>query len=65
MGLAAYEMPILVGCAGDIAHVVVMPNITIDKLEVFLAELIASRGRMAVAATKELAETARTLHSED
>ena len=44
---------------------VVMPNITIDKLEVFLAELIASRSRMAVAATKELAETARVLHTDD
>lgn len=51
--------------AGDIAHVVVMPNITIAKLEVFLAELIASRSRMAVAATKELAETARALHLDD
>ena len=30
-------------CEGDIAHVVVMPNITLPKLERFVAELIESR----------------------
>ena len=44
---------------------VVMPNISIDKLEEFVSELIASRSQMAVAATKELAETARALHLDD
>lgn len=35
-------------CEGDIAHVVVMPNITVPKLETFVAELIESRKRMAL-----------------
>ena len=30
-------------CEGDIAHVVVMPNITIRKLETFVQELVESR----------------------
>lgn len=30
-------------CQGNIAHVVVMPNITIDKLESFLDELVEKR----------------------
>lgn len=30
-------------CEGDIAHVVVMPNITVSKLEKFVHELIESR----------------------
>lgn len=30
-------------CEGDIAHVVVMPNITLTKLETFMRELIESR----------------------
>lgn len=30
-------------CEGNIAHVVVMPNITIEKLDVFLNELIQKR----------------------
>lgn len=32
-------------CEGDIAHVVVMPNVTKDKIDVFLDELVASRGQ--------------------
>ena len=36
-------------CQGDIAHVVVMPNITLDKLEAFVTDLIASRARHATA----------------
>lgn len=30
-------------CEGDIAHVVVMPNINVTKLEKFVQELIESR----------------------
>lgn len=30
-------------CQGDIAHVVVMPNVTIEKLDVFLNELVPKR----------------------
>ena len=37
----------------------VMPNITIDKLETFVAALIESRACAAVAATTDLAATAR------
>lgn len=36
-------------CQGDIAHVVVMPNITLDKLEAFVTALIESRARHALA----------------
>jgi histidine decarboxylase len=32
-------------CEGEIAHVVVMPNIDIDKLEEFVADLVQSRAR--------------------
>ncbi len=51
--------------AGSIAHVVVMPNISIDKLEVFVAELIQSRSRVAVAAARSLAASARASHKDD
>jgi histidine decarboxylase len=33
-------------CESDIAHVVVMPNISVEKLEMFVKELIESRERM-------------------
>lgn len=46
-------------CEGDIAHVVVMPNINISKLERFVSELIESRARMAAAAALEVAHLAR------
>ena len=46
-------------CEGDIAHVVVMPNITVAKLEKFVAELIESRARVATAAALKVAEAAR------
>lgn len=39
---ASPPMPQL-ACEGDIAHVVVMPNITIRKLETFVQELVESR----------------------
>ena len=37
-------------CEGDIAHVVVMPNITIDKMETFVQALIESRCACGAAA---------------
>ena len=46
-------------CEGPIAHVVVMPNITIDKLDTFVAALIESRARHATAAAQKLASDAR------
>jgi histidine decarboxylase len=46
-------------CEGDIAHVVVMPNVTIDKLEAFVSDLVSSRARMAVAAARRVAADAR------
>lgn len=33
-------------CEGDIAHVVVMPNITVEKLQKFMGELVESRNKM-------------------
>ena len=51
--------------AGTIAHVVVMPNIGIDKLETFVAELIQSRSRVAVAAARSLAASARAANIDD
>ena len=51
-------------CEGPIAHVVVMPNITIDKLETFVAALIESRAQCATAATQRIAQDAR-LHADD
>ncbi|XP_002976233.2 serine decarboxylase 1 [Selaginella moellendorffii] len=33
-------------CQGKIAHAVVMPSVTVDKLKVFLKELIESRSRL-------------------
>ena len=49
---------------GDIAHVVVMPNIGIDILETFMADLIASRSKVSVEATRQLAADARSLHAD-
>lgn len=49
---------------GDVAHVVVMPNISIDLLEKFMADLIASRSQVSVAATRQLAADARCLHDD-
>ena len=46
-------------CQGDIAHVVVMPNITLEKLETFVQDLIQSRARVSVAAMKQIATDAR------
>jgi adenylate cyclase len=51
-------------CQGDIAHVVVMPNITLDKLEAFVQDLIQSRARVSVAAMKQIAADARAADPE-
>jgi len=46
-------------CEGDIAHVVVMPNITVDKLEEFVQDLLQSRARMAILAAKRISARAK------
>ena len=46
-------------CESDIAHVVVMPNISVPKLETFMAELIESRAKMAATKAKAVIERAR------
>ena len=51
-------------CQGDIAHVVVMPNITLDKLEAFVTDLIASRARAATATIHAVATVARDEEAE-
>lgn len=43
---------------------VVMPNIGIDLLETFMADLIASRSKVSVEATRQLAADARSLHAD-
>jgi histidine decarboxylase len=48
-------------CEGDIAHVVVMPNITLDKLEEFVGDYVQSRARMAMAAAKRVVSQARAV----
>lgn len=52
-------------CEGDIAHVVVMPNINVDKLEEFVSDYIASRARVAIAAAKRVALEARSRAHDD
>lgn len=46
-------------CESDIAHVVVMPNISVPKLETFVSELIESRAKMAATKAKAVIERAR------
>lgn len=46
-------------CEGDIAHVVVMPNVTLPKLEEFAMEYIESRARSARLAASGVAAKAR------
>lgn len=46
-------------CESDIAHVVVMPNISVPKLETFVAELIESRAKMAATKAKAVIDRAR------
>ncbi|KAK9800747.1 hypothetical protein WJX73_004484 [Symbiochloris irregularis] len=52
-------------CEGPIAHVVVMPNITIDKLDEFMAALIQSRAQCAAEAAHQLAREARLQAAHD
>lgn len=52
-------------CEGDIAHVVVMPNIGLDKLEAFVADLISCRARTATEATRLMVENARALEADE
>ena len=46
-------------CENDIAHVVVMPNVTLPKLEEFCLEYIQSRARSAALAATAVATSAR------
>lgn len=46
-------------CESDIAHVVVMPNISVPKLETFVAELIESRAKLAATKAKAVIDRAR------
>lgn len=41
-------------CQGDIAHVVVMPNVTLDKIEAFVTDLVASRARFVTSSIQVL-----------
>jgi histidine decarboxylase len=52
-------------CEGDIAHVVVMPNITIDKLEEFVQDYVNSRARVSIAAAKRIASEARAAEASE
>ena len=52
-------------CEGDVAHVVVMPNITIPKLESFVADLIDSRTRHFLRATMQVASDVRERYGSD
>jgi histidine decarboxylase len=51
-------------CEGDIAHVVVMPNITLDKLEEFVQDYVNSRARVAIASAKRIVNEARAAEAE-
>ncbi len=51
-------------CEGDIAHVVVMPNITVEKLEDFVSDYVASRARMSIAAARRVACEAKAAEEE-
>lgn len=51
-------------CEASIAHVVVMPNITVDKLEEFVADYVQSRARMAIAAARRVACEAKVQEEE-
>lgn len=63
--LQAFVRKWQLACEGDIAHVVVMPNINVDKLEEFVSDYIASRARMAIAAAKRVAHEARNSEALD
>lgn len=51
-------------CEGEIAHVVVMPNITLDKLEEFVQDYVNSRARVAIASAKRIVNEARAAEAE-
>jgi histidine decarboxylase len=51
-------------CERDVAHVVVMPNIDISKLEAFVQDLIASRTRYFLNAAMKVASDARAACSD-
>lgn len=51
-------------CEGEIAHVVVMPNITLDKLEEFVQDYVNSRARLAIAGAKRIVAMARDAEAE-
>ncbi|KAG1663238.1 hypothetical protein FOA52_004439 [Chlamydomonas sp. UWO 241] len=46
-------------CEGTIAHVVVMPNVNIDKLEMFVQDYVGSRAKMSIAAALKVSADAR------
>ncbi|GMH32789.1 hypothetical protein BSKO_00623 [Bryopsis sp. KO-2023] len=52
-------------CEKDIAHVVVMPNITIEKLEQFVLALIESRAKMAKLSTQKMILQAKSDEEEE
>ena len=52
-------------CEGEVAHVVVMPNIHIPKLEEFVQDLVASRARDFTKAAMQVASVARAACSDD
>ena len=52
-------------CEGNVAHVVVMPNIHIPKLEDFVQDLVASRARHFTQAALQVASAARAACSDD
>ncbi|EIE21592.1 serine decarboxylase [Coccomyxa subellipsoidea C-169] len=52
-------------CEGEVAHVVVMPNVHMAILEEFVADLIASRTRHFLNAAMKVASDARAAHSDD
>jgi histidine decarboxylase len=53
------HLPGQLACEGDVAHVVVMPNIGLTQLEEFVEDLIASRGRHSLQAALAVAADAR------
>jgi len=57
--------PSAAGAQDDIAHVVVMPNVTLSKLEGFVADLIASRARAATTAALRVAADARAVRDDE
>ena len=52
-------------CEGAVAHVVVMPNIHIPKLEEFVQDLVSSRARHFTRAAMQVASAARAACSDD